>query len=141
MFESEGGGKVSGKKTFVLLNGEIRQRAADFAKYEAPIGYKVTFAPAGRNLDQSAKFHAMCGDLAKQLEWMGSKRSADAWKFLTISGHSIATKLPTDIIPGLEGEFLNIRESSASMSRARMASLIEYVLCFGAQHDVKWSEK
>ena len=37
-------------------------------------------------------------------------------------------------VPGLEGEFINIRESTAAMSKARGASLIEYAQAFAAQH-------
>jgi hypothetical protein len=130
---------VSEKKKFILVRGDIRRSAADFALKDAPEGWHVTFQPPTRNLDQSAKFHAMCNDIAKQLEWMGKKRKPDAWKFLLISGHSIATKEPTEIIAGIEGEYLNIRESSASMSKWRMASLIEYVAAFGAQNNINWS--
>jgi hypothetical protein len=114
---------------------------ADYALNDAPDGWACVFSEPTRNLEQSAKFHAICGDLAKQLAWAGSKRSLDAWKFLLISGHSIATNRPTEIVPGLEGELLNIRESSASMSKARMASLIDYCIAFCAQNNVNLTER
>jgi hypothetical protein len=40
------------------------------------------------------------------------------------------------MVPGLEGEFVNLRESTALMSKARAASLIEYALAFCAMHGV-----
>ena len=40
-------------------------------------------------------------------------------------GHVIAQIKKADVVPGLEGELRNIRESSAQMSISRMASLIE----------------
>jgi hypothetical protein len=82
----------------------------------------------------------MCGDVSKQLQYMNRWLTKDQWKVLFISGHAIATGQGADIVPGLEGEFTNIRESSAQMSIKRMASLIEYVSAYGADHEVQWSE-
>lgn len=50
-------------------------------------------------------------------------------------GHAIATGGSADLVTGLEGETVNIRESTAKMSVARMASLIEYVLAWAANND------
>lgn len=127
---------MSDKQMFVLLNAQIRQRAAQ-AVLEATEGFAVRITPPTRNLEQSAKFHAICGDLARQLPYAGKKRTLDEWKFLIISGHSVATQQGTEILPGLEGEFLNLRESSSSMSVARMSSLIEYALAYCAMNNVK----
>ena len=94
----------------------------------------------GRTLDQSAKFHAMCEDVAKQALWMGKKRTKEQWKVLFVSGHSIATGSGAEVVPGLENEFVNIRESTASMSKARLSSLIEYVQAWCAGNEVKLRE-
>lgn len=124
------------KRSFILAHATARQLARQ-AVETAPDGYAVTVGEATRNLDQSALFHAICHDLARDgVEWAGKPRSAEQWKVLLISGHSIATKRGAEMVPGLEGEFVNIRESSASMSRSRMASLIEYALAFQAQHEI-----
>lgn len=124
---------------FVLRNAQIRQRAAQ-AVLEATEGFAVRITPPTRSLEASAKFHAICGDLARQLPYAGKKRTLDEWKFLIISGHSVATQQGTEILPGLEGEFLNLRESSSSMSVARMSSLIEYALAYCAMNNVKTNE-
>ncbi len=93
--------------------------------------------PENRSLDQNAHFHALCGDLAASgLPWAGKPRKAEEWKVLLVSGHSIATKQGSDMVPGIEGEFVNLRESTARMSRARASSLIEYTLAFCAEHGV-----
>jgi len=128
------------KRPFILANDAVRQRVAEFALKEAPTGWKVVFSPAGRNLDQSAKFHAICGDVARQHPFMGKLRTPEAWKVLFISGHAVATKEAVELVPGLESEFVNIRESSAAMSKARMASLIEYQLAYCAENNIKLSE-
>ena len=93
--------------------------------------------PERRSLDQNAKFHAICSDIARaRIEWAGKVRNADEWKVLLVSGHATATRQGSDMVPGLEGEFVNLRESTAQMSVARASSLIEYALAFCAAHDV-----
>ena len=99
----------------------------------------VTIGNESRNEQQSRKFHAMCGDVARQCQWAGKKRTAEQWKHLFVSAHAVATKEGAEIVPGLEGEFLNIRESTARMGVKRMASLIEYVSAWGADNGVVWS--
>lgn len=90
--------------------------------------------PCTRTLEQNAKFHAMCGDISKQCKHYGRTLADTQWKVLFISGFGIVTGYGSDVVPGLEGEMCNIRESSASMGVRRMAQLIEYVLAFGANY-------
>ena len=87
----------------------------------------MTFEPAKRSLDQNAKFHALCSDLAG-MQWAGKPRDAEQWKVLLVSGHAVATKRTADVVLGLEGEFVNLRESTARMSKERSSSLIEYAM-------------
>ena len=72
---------------------------------------------------------------------MGKPRTAKEWKVLLVSGHAVATKEETEVVPGLEGEFINIRESTALMSVRRGASLIEYSLAFCAMHKIPTLEE
>ena len=99
---------------------------------------QLEIKPAKRTLSQNAKFHAICGDVAASgIEWAGKKRNKAEWKVLLVSGHAAATKEGSEMVPGLEGEFVNLRESTARMSKARGASLIEYTLAFCADRGVK----
>jgi hypothetical protein len=96
----------------------------------------------GRNLDQNAKFHALCEDLAKSgYQWAGKERTAEQWKVLLVSGHAMATKQGAEMVPGIEGEFVNLRESTARMSKARSSSLIEYTLAFCASNNIKLTDE
>ena len=93
--------------------------------------------PETRSDAQNRLLHALFGDVAKQALWMGASRTPEQWKLLFVSGHAIATKEGADMVPGLEGEFLNLRESTARMSKARMASLLEYVISWAIDHGVE----
>lgn len=124
-------------RTFILAHPTARQRAVDAVR-DAPDGFVVKISEPTRSLEQNAKFHAICSDLARSgLPWMGKPRDADAWKVLLVSGHAVATKQGAELVPGLEGEFVNLRESTARMSKARGSSLIEYALAFCASHGVE----
>jgi len=115
---------------FRLVHQTARDRAVEAVR-NAPDEYEVRIKPPTRNGEQNAKFHAICGDLAKSgIKWAGKTRTADQWKVLLVSGHAMATKEGAEIVPGFEGEFVNIRESTALMSKARGSSLIEYSIAF-----------
>ena len=123
-------------KTFRLVHDQARQLASKYCQV-AVYGTICTFSPPRRTLDQSAKFHAICGDVAKhKFHWAGKPRSAAEWKSLFISGHAVATNDSTEIIPGLENEFVSIRESTALMSKKRGSSLIEYATAFCVSNNI-----
>lgn len=96
--------------------------------------------PETRSDRQNRLLHALFGDVARQAEWLGKKRTAEEWKLLFVSGHAVATKQGADLVPGLEGEFLNLRESTARMGKARMASLLDYVMSWAIEHGVELRE-
>ena len=125
-----------GRRMFVLAHAQARSRAVEAVR-AAPDGYVVRVGPPTRSLEQNARFHAICSDLARSgLPWAGSPRTAAQWKVLLVSGHAIATHEGSEVVPGIESEFVNIRESTALMSKSRGSSLIEYALAFCAAHGV-----
>lgn len=128
------------RQTYILSHQIARQRAVDAVR-SAPAGFAVQIKEPTRNADQNAKFHALCSDIARSgLEWAGKKRTAAQWKVLLVSGHATATKEGSEMVPGLEGEYVNVRESTALMSVKRSSSLIEYTVAFCAMHEVPLSE-
>lgn len=129
------------KRVFIVgAHPQSRGNALEAVR-TAPDGYEVIVKEPTRNGDQNAKFHALCGDIAKsKILWAGKQLTAEQWKVLLVSGHAVATKEGAEMVPGLEGEFVNIRESTALMSKRRSASLIEYTLAFCAENDIALSE-
>lgn len=125
------------KRIYTLADEAVRRRAMA-AVADAPLTYRVTVEPAKRSGEQNAKFHALCSDIARSgAKWAGKHRTADQWKVLLVSGHAMATKEGAEIVPGLEGEFINLRESTAAMSKKRGSSLIEYTLAWCFANDVR----
>lgn len=115
---------------FILINPEVRSNAL-VAVRQAPDGYVVSVSEPKRSLDQNAHFHALCSDLSKSgIKWAGKVRDKDAWKAILVSGHAVATGEGGEVIPGIEGEFVAIRESTSRMGVRRASSLIEYTMAF-----------
>ncbi|WP_439290807.1 recombination protein NinB [Lonepinella koalarum] len=128
---------------YFLRSEQVRCNLIEFIR-TLPIDEKkplaVQIKPITRNLEQNAKLHAMCQDVANQCEFHGRKLTMEQWKVLFISAHAQATKQGFEIVAGLEGEFVNIRESSAQMSVSRMASLIEYLTSWGVENGVRFND-
>ena len=121
---------MTDRQTFVLVTDRVRGNAMQ-ALRSAPDGFTVSIDEPTRSTDQNRMFHAICGDIAKSGHlFLGKPRKAAVWKVLLISAHAAATNEGSDVVPGLEGEFVNIRESSALMSVRRAASLITYTLAY-----------
>lgn len=122
------------KRVFRITPTNRRHVAEQVANL--PEGYVIKAGPPTRSLEQNAMLHAMFGELAAKALHYGQRRTATQWKTLMISAHGIVTGRGAEIVPGLEGEFVNIRESSAQMTVARMTSLIEYVHAWAAENSV-----
>ena len=133
--------KVSGAKMrYILINARVRLNAIEAVR-AAPDGYSVSISEPKRNLEQNAKLHALLSDLAASpVKWAGKRRTMDQWKAIAVSGHAVATGQGGEVVPGMEGEFVAIRESTANMSVARASSLIEYVLAFCVSNGVELKE-
>ena len=93
----------------------------------------VTIGNESRGEQQSRKFHAMCGDVLGSASGQGRNGTAEQWKLLFVSAHAVATREGSEIVPGIEGEFLNIRESTARMGVKRMASFLSSTSAHGAR--------
>lgn len=118
------------RQTFILVTDLVRSNALAAVREALP-GRVVTVEEPGRTTPQNKMFHAICGDIARsKYKFIGKPRSAKVWKVLLISAHAAATDEGNEVVPGLEGEFVNIRESTALMSVRRAASLITYTLAF-----------
>lgn len=140
---------MSESRIFVLREPQYVERALQTIRETwrapaidgAPLEVVIRPHKAKRSIDQNAMFHAICEDIEKsRFPWMGKPRDAAQWKVLLVSGHAVATKQGAEVVPGLEGEFVNIRESTARMGVRRASSLIEYAKAFCAMHDIRLRE-
>ncbi len=130
---------------FFLVNAAVRQNAINAVMAAEP-DMVVTIRKKNRSLDQNAKFHAMCDDIAKaRPEYAGIRMDADDWKALLVLSHATATKGEGGklrLVPDLEGEgYIQLRESTARMPVARSSSLISYVSAWAAKQGIELKER
>lgn len=127
---------MTDKRTFRLVH-ETARKGAMRAVAEAPEGYVVTVKKPTRSLAQNDHFHAICYDLQRSgFKWAGRERTLAEWKVILVSAHAVATNTEAEIVEGIEGELVNLRESTARMSVGRGSSLIEYSLAFCAMNGI-----
>lgn len=89
-----------------------------------------------RTLEQNALMWRLLGDISKQVIWYGMKLQDEEWKdVLTAALKGQKT------VPGLNGGFVVTGSRTSKMGIKEMSDVIELAYAFGAEHDVKWSEK
>lgn len=123
----------------LIITGEVARKAICRHVLAAPLGEVVTIAPETRSQQQNRLLHPLLTDIAKQAQWMGKQRSMLQWKVIMVSAHAIATGEPNEMVIGIEGEVVNLRESTAAMSKKRFASLVDYVMAWGAMNGIVFS--
>jgi hypothetical protein len=127
------------RRKIVLGSKEHREWVGALVATYSP-GSVVTLEPPRRTLDQNALFHSLCGEIAKaKPQWNGFHMDAEDWKALLIVSHAVATKedIGMRLVPDLEGHGLvQLRESSARMSKVRATSLIDYVIAWATTQGI-----
>jgi len=121
-----------------ILANEAARGAARRAIESAPAGYVCEVKERTRTADQNAALHAMLTDISRQVEWAGKRRSVDDWKALMVSAHRLAMKEAGEVVPGLEGEFVQLRKSTTAMGVKELGSLIDYIASWGAMNGIRF---
>ena len=91
----------------------------------------MTVSEPTRNLEQNALLWSILGEIAAQVVWHGQKLSADDWK--NVLSSSLKKQR---VIPGIDGGFVVMGQSTSRMSKAEFSELCELALAFGAQNNV-----
>ena len=100
-------------------------------------GHRLTLSikKEKRSCEQNRLMWATLNDIAKQVEWYGMKLDAEDWK------HIITASLRNQrMVPGLNGGFVALGQSTSKMTREEMTEVIECALAFGAEKGVVFSE-
>ena len=117
------------------LSGRGRAAALD-AVANAPDGWMVRISPPKRTNEQNRIFHAIVDDFAKHMpEYHGVPMDAESWKsVLIVSFAKEEAGGAVRLVPDLDGAGLvQVRESSATMGKARATALIDYCMAEAAR--------
>ena len=107
-----------------------------------PIDLSWGEAKTTRSSAQNSKIHSMFTDLSRQVKWHGAEMSVLKWKRLATAAWLRAEGEQPQMIPALDGNgFDVIFERTSKLSVKQTASLIEWLLWFGADQtpQVQWS--
>jgi hypothetical protein len=139
---------VADNRHYILAHDTARKLAAAQCML-APLGYHVRITEPLKKREQEEKYHAMIGDISKQIEHLGRKWDADDMKRLLVDDFAeemrlAGTPLHHDgrVTPSLDGRrIVQLGIQTRDFYVKEASAFIEYLYAQGAQYGVKWSEK
>lgn len=119
----------------IILRGNAQRDLAQRMVAAAPQDAVVRIAPQSRTLDQNALLWALLSDVARSKP-MGRCHTAEVWKelFCHACGHAVQFEI------GLNGQPFPTGFRTSKMSKAQMADLITFILAWGDEQGVRWSQ-
>ncbi|WP_429499401.1 recombination protein NinB [Robbsia andropogonis] len=138
---------MSEKQTFILAHRAARQSAMRAISY-APDGFVVQITEPNKTRLQEEKYHAMFGDIAKQAQFMGSKRDVETWKRLLVDAFARAKAAMGEpiqgqggIIPNLDGTgFVQLGVQTRKFRKKEAIDFVDYLYAWGAENGIRWAE-
>ncbi len=135
------------RKVFFLVHESARRGVAEFAR-TAPDGWMAVFSEPRKKRAQEEKYHAMIGEIAKQIEHIGRKWDADDMKRLLVDEFAEEMRLAgtplhhdgrvTVSFDGRRTVQLGIQTAEFYVKEA--GQFTEFLYAFGAARDVVCSE-
>jgi hypothetical protein len=120
----------------VIINGSGSRSVAHRIIDAAPAGSVLNVKAPKRTLDQNAKFWAMLSDVSRAAP-LGKKHPPETWKALFMNACGYAVQFET----GLSGEPFPIGFRSSRLTKQQMSELIEFILAWGSENGVAWSDE
>lgn len=120
----------------VILRGQPQRDLAKQLIDKAPVDAVVKISEAKRSDDQNAKMWAMLSDISRAKP-DGRLHIPEVWKciFMAALGHE------TLFENGLDNRPFPIGFRTSKLTKAQMSDLIEFIYAYGANNNIKWSEK
>lgn len=137
------------RQTYILAHPTARNRAMH-AVAHAPDGYMVAISEPTKKRVQEEKYHAMCGDFAKQAEYIGRKWDTESWKRILVdqfaaemreSGSPLHHDGDGQVVPSMDGRrIVQLGIQTREFYVKEAAAFIEYLYAVGAEMGIVWSE-
>jgi hypothetical protein len=128
-------------RAMLILNTKAdRERAVAWVN-KAPTGTRVEYKDPRRTLAQNDRFYAMLTDVARQHRINGKKYSTEAFKIMFLTAYAEETGKEIKYLPALHrAGMIPSGRSSSDLSVKEMSELIEWILAWGAENGIAWSE-
>ena len=136
------------KQIFQLSHANARRNAANAVMHAAD-GYMVVIDEPTKKRIQEEKYHAMIGDISRQVDLLGQRwDTEDAKRILldafarVMAANDTPIKQTARIVPSLEGSgVVQLGIQSRKFRVREAAEFIEYLYAFGAENNVIWTDK
>ena len=89
---------------------------------------------------QNRHLWPLCECIAKQCDYplgSGLMRDKEQWKILFVSAYRYD---PSLIMPGINGELVNIGYSSSALPKPQFSELIEFIYAYGCERGIEWNK-
>ena len=101
----------------------------------------VTIDEEQRNNEQNKLLHALLADIAKQVSHAGMKWDVTVWKRLCTAAWLRERGASIQMIPAIDGKGIDVLyEPTSKLSKRKCAELIEWVIAYGVECGVKWTQ-
>ncbi len=133
------------------LRRELIPTCKPYIDSGARLEITVRLATDSQSRLQEKKLHAMYRDIADQVQLYGKSLPAESWKRVLIDAFRHETKHEfadewakfgdIELVPALNHPgFVMVGEQSRRFGRKLSSALIEWLLAFGAEHNVIWTD-
>lgn len=126
------------RQAYTLHTPEQRAKVARIVA-ELPKFSRVEIKGPARTIPQNSKLWPMLTDVAQQATWQGEKLTELEWKDMFTGAVKVAGG-GVRAVPGLEGGIMLLGLHTSDMTVEEMADLLTYMLNWGDEHGVIWSE-
>lgn len=141
------------RRPFFFVHEQARRNAATFCM-EAPDGWMAVFSEPVKKRAQEERYHAMIGEIAKVMPFMGQLVDTETWKrllvdaFVRVMREEARAKGQDDpfegqgrVVPSLDGSgVVQLGVQTRGFSVTMAAQFTEYLAAFGAQAGVEFSQ-
>lgn len=133
------------------LRRELIPACKPYIDSGARLEITVRLATDSQTRKQQQRLHAMCRDISKQVQLYGKTLPPESWKRVLIDAFRHETKHELadewgkfgeiELVPALNHPgFVMVGEQSRRFSRKLSSAFIEWLLAFGAEKNVIWTD-
>jgi hypothetical protein len=126
------------RQAFTLYEPAQRQMVADIVR-KLPKFSRVEIKGPVRTISQNSKLWPCLTDIAMRATWQGEKLTELEWKDMFTGAVKVAGG-GVRAVPGLEGGIMLLGLHTSDMTVEEAADLITYMLKWGDEHGVEWSD-
>lgn len=117
------------------------KKVCEYLQHDKPVMVTIDEFKSRRSLDQNRKLWACLTDISEQVEWPVDgklqKLTPDDWKDILTAGLHKSQR----VAQGVDGGFVMLGQRTSKMTVPQMVELLEFVMWFGAEKGVRWSEQ